>query len=224
MTLFSRRRRRRYSWPYSTPNTTRIQERQNPIPDRDIRALKQYFGDDGNPQRVPIVETTEKFGYMDEDEDDAVSAGIVRSKTMRHPRYHRIWPSPCCDSSDDNMDDDDIVSSATEAGEVPSAILRRIVPQVDRAKMFSSHSTSSNEHDRTDKDGDDVMVSYFETNNQRQGSRSHGKQQAGAQNRDLLMDPRLRPEESQRRHRRCHSEQPRSWREPSAELWPLKEE
>lgn len=221
MTLFSRRRRRRYSWPYSTPNSSRIQERQNPISDRDIRALKQYFGDDGNPQRVPIIETIEKFGFMDEDEDDAVSAGIVRSKTMRHARHYRIWPSSCCDDSNDNMDDDDIVSSVTEAGEAPSAILRRIVPQVDRARLFS-HSTSRTEHGRTDGDGDDVMVSYYEMNSQRQNSRS--ARQAAAQNRDFLMDPNLLPEESQRRHRRCHSEQPRSWREPSAELWPLKEE
>jgi hypothetical protein len=29
---------------------------------------------------------------------------------------------------------------------------------------------------------------------------------------------------TERRHRRCHSEQPRSWREPSASLWPLREE
>lgn len=159
---------------------------------------------------------------MDEDEDDAVSAGIVRSKTMRHARHHRIWPSSCCDDSYDNMDDDDdIVSSVAEAGEVPSAILRRIVPQVDRAKMFS-HSSSSNDHVNADRDGDDVMVSYYEMNSQRQDSQS--EKPAEAQNKELLIDPRLQLEQSQRRHRRCHSEQPRSWREPSAELWPLKEE
>ncbi|KAK2756718.1 hypothetical protein FQN54_005164 [Arachnomyces sp. PD_36] len=223
MTLFSRRRRRRYSWPYSTPNTTRVQDRQNPIPDNDIRALKQYFGDDknGKSQRVPIVETTEKFGYMDSDDgDDALSAGIVRSKTMRHTR--RIWPSSCCDDSDDNMDDD-IVSTVTEAGEVPSAILRRIVPQVDRAKMFSALSSSSSDHAKSDGDGDEVMVSYFETNDQQKGSRAQGRQQR-TQDTSYLTDPRLQPEHSQRRHRRCHSEQPRAWREPSAELWPLKEE
>jgi hypothetical protein len=28
---------------------------------------------------------------------------------------------------------------------------------------------------------------------------------------------------SERRHRRCHSEQPRAWRRPSAALWTVKE-
>ena len=228
MALFSRRRRRRYSWPYCVPSNSRIEERQRPMASRDIRALKHYLGEErvSNPQRIPIVETTEKFDYMDEDdEDDAMSAGIVRSKTMRHTRHHRIWPSSCCDDSDDNAaDDDDIVSSVTEAGELPSAILRRIVPQIERARMFPMHTSSGSNDNKVDGDGDEVMVSYFGTSNRSQDSQGHHKRQERLQNRDHLGDPRLQPGSSQRRHRRCHSEQPRAWREPSAELWPLKEE
>jgi hypothetical protein len=121
-----------------------------------------------------------------------------------------------------------IVSSITEANHLPSAVLRRIIrPRLEKAKQFliplhlhfssaaaAATTTALPIRGREEKvvlscASTPVLPTKFE---------------------DMLMDvpTPMMPEDwgfrPGRRHRRCHSEQPRAWREPSPALWTLAEE
>lgn len=200
MPLFHRRQRH-HSWPYCAAST---HGRERPdVTDIRVSNLRSRAR-----EKVPSFqvqkETTLRFDDIF-DEDDAVSAGIVRSKSARH---HRLW-------SLSKDKDDEVVSTVTEADELPSAVLRRIIwTQLEKGRLpFMLHTTTSR--------GDDVTISYLDSltvpvreKPARGGERGKGNQDD---------DESLRPLPG-RKHRRSHSEQPRAWREPSAGLWTLVEE
>lgn len=124
-----------------------------------------------------------------------------------------------------------IVSSITEANHLPSAMLRRIIqPRLEKAKQFliPSHLHFSSSPATT-------MTKSLLPIRGRQEKKivlSCASTPVLPTSRldDMIMDlpAPMMPEEwgfrPGRRHRRCHSEQPRAWREPSPGLWTLIEE
>lgn len=195
MPLFHRHRRH-YSWPYCGPSP-HGRERLDLTDTRGSKlrssAKEQFLPFKG--QNTGPLFTEDIF-----DEDDAISAGIVRPKSTRH---HRLWSL--------SKDRDEVVSSVTEADELPGAVLRRMVwAQLEKGRLpFTLHTTTAT--------GENVTISYLDTMTAPEKS-AHGPDAT----KGSLGDEYLRPLPG--RHRRCHSEQPRAWREPSACLWTLEEE
>ncbi|OJJ31549.1 hypothetical protein ASPWEDRAFT_62678 [Aspergillus wentii DTO 134E9] len=138
------------------------------------------------------------------DVDDAASAGIIRSKITRS---HRIWSSSR-----------DTTAGASESnGSSSTASLRRMIrPPLDKARsLFVLPTTTTT--------GQNVVISYW--------APPAPVPLVAVQPLSAVEMTRRRivREESgslsvERKHRRCHSEQPRAWRKPSASLWPLEEE
>lgn len=135
--------------------------------------------------------------------DDAEMAGIVRA-----PRTHRIWSLPLGRAREKNIP---VSASAAEASR---SVLRRLIrrPPLDKTRSLL------------------VMPTTMTTRNQAMIS---GRMPPRLAARPVVVSDRTRPDFSaidtacfaaERRHRRCHSEQPRSWRRPSAGLWTLQEE
>jgi hypothetical protein len=205
MPLFPRRRRH-HSWPYCIPgHHTTNHARIKDLGISKLRASKEPFSSwTSSPYVLSSLDSRHQ--------DDDLSAGIVRSRSVRHG----IWPSSCCDDDDDERSEE-LVSSITEAGELPSAVLRTIVPHINlvKVRLFPVHQTTTDREER-------VLISYFgpfdftdDIESRAMGAGESADRSAG----------HLRPREGARRmHRRRHSEQPRSWREPSVELWTLLEE
>lgn len=139
--------------------------------------------------------------------DDAEMAGIVRS-----PRTHRIWSLPLGRGRDKNIP---VSASAAEARKsVHRSILRRLIrrPPLDKTRSLLVMPTTMTARDQ-------AMISGWMP------------PRLAAQ--PVLVSDRVRPELSaidstrlvaEKRHRRSHSEQPHSWRRPSAGLWTLQEE
>lgn len=147
----------------------------------------------------------------DLEDDDAEMAGIIRS---RNPRVHRLWSRPLLK---DKREDIHLSTASVEARKhVHRSVLRRLIRRqpLDRTRSLFVMPTMR-------KAGDETVISGWMPprisaqpvtiveRNQNQTALS------GVDTAKLLVE---------RRHRRCHSEQPRSWREPSASLWPLQEE
>ncbi|KAL2001581.1 hypothetical protein VTN02DRAFT_1560 [Thermoascus thermophilus] len=186
MPLFHRHRRH-YSWPCSGPSP-HARERLDLTDTRDLKprsSVKEQF--------LPFHGQNAGSRFTEDlfDEDDAMSAGIVRPKSTRG---HRRWSL--------SKDRDEVVSSVTEADELPGAVLRRMVwAQLEKGRLyFTLHTTTAA--------GENVTISYLDAMAAAPGKSAHG------------------PDATKRtgRHRRFHSEQPRAWREPSAGLWTLEEE
>lgn len=140
-------------------------------------------------------------------DDDAEGAGIVRA-----PRAHRLWSLPLGKGRDKSIP---VSTSAVEARRhVHRSVLRRLLrrPPLDKTRSLFVMPTTMTARDQ-------VMIS--------------GWMPPRTTARPVVVSDRSRPPLSgvdaarfvaERRHRRCHSEQPRSWREPSAGLWTLQEE
>lgn len=195
MPLFPRHVRH-HTWPYCGP-APRSHDRE----DRRLRhaprrrsSLRDYF--------LSLEDSTVNPLYRDIFyEDDAASAGIVRSKSARS---RRLWSSP--------EDDEQIVSTVSKADGTPKAVLRRVVlPRLDKARhMFPKHSIST-------RGSDAVVMAYMEVPAPSKTPTKPRDMRATQSSTSLKPTP-------ERHHRRCHSEQPRAWREPSASLWTLLEE
>jgi hypothetical protein len=140
-------------------------------------------------------------------DDDAEMAGIVRA-----PRVHRIWSLPLGRGRDKNTP---ISASAAEARRsVHRSVLRRLIrrPSLNKTRSLMVVPTTMTARDQA------VITGWIPL---RPGARQ------------VVASDKIRPDLSavdaarlvaERRHRRCHSEQPRSWRRPSAGLWTLQEE
>lgn len=195
---------RHYSWPFSSPSTTKVDSSAFLVDARSPRWLKRRSSLEDAFQTRFSPDGLDSFT-----DDDIFSAGIVRSKSTRQlkrSRFHRDG------SSDEHGDVEIIVSSITEADELPTAMLRRIIwPRLEKARhLFPSHSaTSTTTVVRKDK----AALSCHSTPSLPDGQVKEAE----------LEGDYLRPRPG-RRHRRCHSEQPRAWREPSPGLWTLLEE
>ncbi|GKZ16998.1 hypothetical protein AbraIFM66951_005727 [Aspergillus brasiliensis] len=187
--------RRRHSWPYCGPGTQLRERRNLPLVIAEQqRQFEQQF-------LTPV-------GSEDLLEDDAASAGIVRSRTARsHRRWYAPWESASPGAPGQ-------VTTDHHAGSGSGSFRKMIRPPLDKARsLFVLPTTTTT--------GESVLVSYWMPQGvpvlppsgpiPKRGRVADVKAGAGY----LSVE---------RYHRRCHSEQPRSWKRPSAELWPLEEE
>lgn len=174
-----------------------------------------------------------------------------RSKRRRRPRHGRSTTTekshtkkeenpakleknsetekPRRQEKEEEEEEEVIVSSITEANHLPSAVLRRIIrPRLEKAKQFliplhlhfsSSSSAATTALPIRGRQEKKVVLSCAST-----------PVLPMTKFDDTIMDvpTPMMPENwgfrPGRRHRRCHSEQPRAWREPSPGLWTLAEE
>ncbi|KAE8354899.1 hypothetical protein BDV28DRAFT_146605 [Aspergillus coremiiformis] len=137
--------------------------------------------------------------YLD---DDVASAGIVRPTTTRS--HHRIWPSSKATVASGPHP---ITSSGYSHS---SGSFRRMIrPPLDKARSLFVLPTTTTA-------GENVVISYWVPQQRpTQPVASDRGREVSSLPKHLSVD---------RNHRRCHSEQPRSWRRPSATLWTLTEE
>lgn len=197
-----RHHRRHHSWPHCGSELCMRETRG-----LDLRVSKPGSGPSPNLQWtfqqaavIPLI--------AEEAADDAEMAGIVRTPS----RIHRMWSRPL-----QPVRSQDVPASTTPVDarrHVHRSVLRRLIrrPPLDKARSLFVVPT-------TMAAGDRVMIS--------------GWMPPGLSGQPVVVSDRTRAPVSvvdssrfraERRHRRCHSEQPRSWREPSAGLWTLKEE
>lgn len=196
---------RRHSWPYCGA------ERQSRLHWSDSRISKPRPGARQKLLFFRTPTTRPPFAadpyHEEEEDDDAAFAGIVRSKSARS---HRLW------STLSRHRADMIVSSVTEANEMPSSVLRRMIrPPLDRARSLFVSPTAATTKDH-------VVVSCWVDSSPPAVPEIVSDGDVSP----LDDGPRLsvyipRPPHN---HRRRHSEQPRAWREPSASLFTLEEE
>ncbi|EEA26770.1 conserved hypothetical protein [Talaromyces marneffei ATCC 18224] len=125
-----------------------------------------------------------------------------------------------------------IISSITQASEAPVAIMRRLVwPHLERVRQFfiplqtiryltGSWTLHSKYGRPTEKKNREIKTSPSapSLSGARRSSADETVLSLSIPDKNEWM---LRPG---RRHRRCHSEQPRAWREPNPGLWTLAEE
>ncbi|GIJ89040.1 hypothetical protein Asppvi_007969 [Aspergillus pseudoviridinutans] len=189
-----RHHRRRHSWPFGSPaaqlRERRIARNSSALDPSTLAELEEHY-------LAPIVSE-------DLPEDDAASAGIVRTKTTRS---HRWFASKHAVPHHTPSQRSSTMSGGT------GSLRRMIRPPLDKARsLFVLPTTTS--------PGKQVVVSLWVP------------QTAATQPADMFADrgrPTTTTDDSdylavERNHRRCHSEQPRSWRAPSASLWTLLEE
>ncbi|RAH59959.1 hypothetical protein BO85DRAFT_254768 [Aspergillus piperis CBS 112811] len=186
--------RRRHSWPYCGPGTQLRERRNLPLVIAEQqRQFEQQF-------LTPV-------GSEDLLEDDAASAGIVRSRTARpHRRWYAPWDTTSPSASGQVTDH--------HAGSGSGSLRKMIRPPLDKARsLFVLPTTTTT--------GESVLVSYWMP----QGAPILPPSGSIAE-RGRVADVKTGAGylSVERNHRRCHSEQPRSWKRPSATLWPLEEE
>lgn len=152
-------------------------------------------------QQVPAVPL-----IREENIDDAEMAGIARSPSRS---VHRLWTRP-----QKTWTEIPASASAAEARKhVHRSVLRRLIrrPPLDKTRSLFVMPTMMTA-------GDQMMISGW------MPSRLSARPVMVTDRRDGISVTDSPQFASERRHRRSHSEQPRSWREPSAGLWTLKEE
>ncbi|KAI9370691.1 hypothetical protein BJX61DRAFT_76011 [Aspergillus egyptiacus] len=177
-----RHHKRRHSWPYcgagAYPHTT-----QN-IPTITVTRPP----DELEPQFLASIMSEELA------DDDAASAGIVRSENRSH---HRLWYSSKRKPGDDKAS-------------VGTGSLRKMVqPPLDRARsLFTIPPAPSI--------GEAVLLPYWIYRISAHPIASSERAQSQEEERGRLA--------AVKNHRRCHSERPRSWKKPSKKLWTLEEE
>ncbi|GFG18901.1 hypothetical protein IFM61606_07479 [Aspergillus udagawae] len=187
-----RHHRRRHSWPFGSPGVQlrerRIARNSSALDPSTLAELEEHY-------LAPIVSE-------DLPEDDAASAGIVRTKTTRS---HRWFASKHAARHHTSAQRSSTMSGGT------GSLRRMIRPPLDKARsLFVLPTTTSA--------GKQLVVSLWVP------------QASERQPANMFTDRRRTTTDdsgylaAERNHRRCHSEQPRSWRAPSASLWTLLEE
>lgn len=139
------------------------------------------------------------------------------------------------DDDDDKVEEEEnIVSTITEANEAPGAKLRRYLwPQLEKARQFfipihtfGYLAGNWSSHARPPDIGNDHVKDAAKLTSPSAPALAFT---APLADENCLLSQSTTPENGWmlrpgRRHRRCHSEQPRAWREPSPGLWTLAEE
>lgn len=198
-----RHHRRHHSWPQCGSEFGMCEPRG--------LELRTFKPGDGNPHPTPwpFQQATIPLITEDLEDDDAEMAGIVRS---RRPRVHRLWTRTLLR---DEREEIHLSATAVDARKhVHSSVLRRLIcrPLLNRTRSLFVIPT-------TRRAGDGTIISgWMPARISAQPVTVIERKRTALAGFDTA---RLVTE---RRHRRCHSEQPRSWREPSASLWPLREE
>ncbi|KAL4803422.1 hypothetical protein BDV18DRAFT_162985 [Aspergillus unguis] len=176
--------KRRHSWPYCGSGN-RLRGRNLPI------ITVTEAPDELEGQFLAPIVSEDLFG-----DDDAASAGIIRSET----RPHRVW-------------------SYSKRGEHHGQIkagtvsLRKMMqPPLDRARSLFILPTTVSARET-------ASVPYWIQRLSAHPIRTNTTKQSGKSREDER--GRLMIEKN---HRRCHSERPRAWKQPSEKLWTLKEE
>ncbi|KAN0069143.1 hypothetical protein V8E54_012772 [Elaphomyces granulatus] len=225
--------RRHYSWPFGGPSTNTHEEHHR-RQTADLRVVKNLMSQEENrfASFQPVPEDPLSIGDLYE-EDDAISAGIVRSESTSS-RHSRLWP---CSHSEEaaewhkrgdggsRKEDTTIVSSVTEAEELPIAMLRRLLwSRLEKARLHPSVRTANNKS-VAHGDDNDIMITVTSPLHLTEEVTWIGELEESDRLNDGYHHHHARPRwERGRKHRRCHSEQPRSWREPGPGLWTLVEE
>ncbi|KAB8215580.1 hypothetical protein BDV33DRAFT_180638 [Aspergillus novoparasiticus] len=166
----------------------------------------------GPRRNVPLMRVTEQQTELEQQfltplvsgdyiEDDAASAGIVPPKSTR-PHY-RIWPHS------KSTVEHTIPSTGHSYGSGSGSLRRMIRPPLDKARSLFVLPTTTTA-------GQNVVISYWVP--------QKPVMQPAAPDRGRELSSLPKHLAVDRNHRRCHSEQPRSWRRPSASLWTLTEE
>ncbi|KAJ5225669.1 hypothetical protein N7468_006894 [Penicillium chermesinum] len=139
--------------------------------------------------------------------DDAEMAGIVRQSS----RTHRLWSRPIQGLRPSDVP---VSAMADSRKHVHRSVLRRLIrrPALDKTRSLFVMPTMMTVGDQSRISG--WMPPRWSARPVVVVERSRA---AGP----ILATPQFMAE---RRHRRCHSEQPRSWKEPSVGLWTLQEE
>ncbi|KAE8375360.1 hypothetical protein BDV26DRAFT_17687 [Aspergillus bertholletiae] len=169
----------------------------------------------GPRRNVPLMRVAEQQAQLEQQfltplnssdyfGDDAASAGIVPPPKTTRPHY-RIWPY-----SKTTVEHTTPRAGYSYGSGSSSGSLRRMIrPPLDKARsLFVLPTTTST--------GQNVVISYWVP------QRPAEQPVAPDRGRELSSLPKHLAVD--RNHRRCHSEQPRSWRRPSASLWTLAEE
>ncbi|PYH49173.1 uncharacterized protein BP01DRAFT_388256 [Aspergillus saccharolyticus JOP 1030-1] len=236
--------RRRHSWPYCGGGTQHQQQQQQlnwaavqSAQQQQQQLLEQQF-------LVPV-------GSEDLLDDDAASAGIASSATQTQaatagaaPRPRRWWsswwhPSSRGASPSPPRSGHLHLTTTSPGSDSEASPLRKMMrPPLDKAK--SLFVTPTIHHPVA---GDDVVFTTYwvspppssvqvlpaglvESAGQEAGLLAMPvvdfESGGGGDGGGLLRGRIMRMEA--RNHRRCHSEQPRAWKPPSASLWPLAEE
>ncbi|KAF3388352.1 hypothetical protein F1880_004013 [Penicillium rolfsii] len=198
-----RHHRRHHSWPYCGSELCMRQP-----PSLELRIPRPGDGSSNvTPwtfQQATIPLIAEEF-----DDDDAEMAGIVRSRT---PRVHRLWARTLLRNEREEIH---LSATAVDARKhVHRSVLRRLIrrPLLDRTRSLFVMPT-------TRRAGDGTTISgWMPARLLAQPVTVMERNRTALAGIDTVKLP------TERRHRRSHSEQPRSWREPSASLWPLREE
>lgn len=187
--------RRRHSWPYSGP-------RKQPLP-----IIKVSAPDD---ELAPHFLTPLAPEDLFDDPDAAASAGIVRSPPQQQHHHHHLWShfrtAPTTQTP-----------HLSGSPSPPGTLRRMIRPPLDKARSLFTVPT-------TTAAGESVWVSYWVPHGKGNLSARGTERTGTAIDAGTGIRGREALARAERFHRRCHSEQPRSWREPSASLWTLLEE
>lgn len=199
-----RHHRRHHSWPHCgselcmrAPSNLEIRN-LNPI---SVTEANQQWAFQQSTV-VPLI-AEEEPGT-----DDAEMAGIVRTPSRS---VHRLWSRPI---QKPRCDDIPNSASAAEARKhVHRSVLRRLIrrPPLDKTRSLFVMPTMMNA-------GDQVMISGW------MPPRLSARPVMVTERRSTISVTDSPQFVTEKRHRRSHSAQPRSWREPSASLFSLKEE
>lgn len=213
--------KRRHTWPYCGSPANSTPRYYTPIFQGPVSVPVAVPATPAAPQAPHAPLNYHQFavplGTTDlNDPDDAASAGLVRP---RHSFAQRFWFTPKGPIP---------VTNATTNTDTTSASSSRQVarPPLDKARSLFVLPTTSTV--RTATGGNTTMVSYavpslpltvyrptVAVNTTQIGNGGYGYNYGYGYGHVPA---------GRRHHRRCHSERPRAWREPSASLWTLIEE
>ncbi|KAL3477487.1 hypothetical protein BJX99DRAFT_257514 [Aspergillus californicus] len=205
-----RNHKRRHSWPYCG-SSLHLQDRQN-IPLITVtEAPDDTLDFDLKSQFLTPVITEEDL----DDEDDATSAGIIRTESHSN---NRIWYHS---NNEIEIDENNNRKQKTN----PGSLRKRMQPPLDRARSLFILPSATSVRDR-----ETVLLPYWihrlsahpisparserERERERERDRERGRSREDERGRLAAM----------KNHRRCHSERPRAWKQPSEHLWTLEEE
>ncbi|KAJ5923528.1 hypothetical protein N7454_008773 [Penicillium verhagenii] len=201
-----RHHRGHHSWPHCGSELC-----MRAPPSLEIRNLRPITIKEANNQQWALQQQSTVVPLIAEevpDTDDAEMAGIVRTPSRS---VHRLWSRPTQKPRCDDVPDS---ASAAEARKhVHRSVLRRLIrrPPLDKTRSLFVMPTMMNA-------GDQVLISGW------MPPRLSARPVMVTEKRSAVSVAESPQFVAERRHRRSHSAQPRSWREPSASLFSLKEE
>lgn len=198
--------KRRHSWPYCGPIARSGTASSAPIKNTPLLLRTPHIH---HPQYIVPLIPADTVSAED-DTNDAASAGIITSKTKTR---NRLWSSAAR-------------SPKTRGTGIPApvTIYATTRPRLDKARSLFILPTVSTT--AVSPAGWNLVPHWMRIAAVSVPAPAlvpfQPPVQTGDRGRDRVTG--LNGHGIVSRHRRCHSERPRSWREPSASLWTLREE